>query len=201
MKNNHYLLPNLRYLYNSLEPYISEDLLKIHHQKHHQAYVDGANKILENLKNSRSGGLNLDMKSVLKALSFNVGGHVLHTLFWENLISGDGNIKTPEGEVSELINLEFGSFDNFKNEFSQTALSVEGSGWAALVFDTDLKSLMIMQIEKHSNNTYPEARILMVLDVFEHAYYLDYKNDRAKFIDNFWYIVNWNEVNNRLKTT
>lgn len=199
MNNKRYLLPNLKYSYNDLEPYISQELLKIHHQKHHQAYVDGANKILDNIEDSRNKEFNLDLKSTLKSLSFNVGGHVLHTLFWENLIPGNENIKLPEGKIAELIKFEFKSFDNFKKEFSQTALSVEGSGWATLVFDLELEKLMIMQIEKHNNNIYPKAIILMVLDVFEHAYYLDYKNDRSKFIDNFWHIINWEVVNIRLK--
>jgi Fe-Mn family superoxide dismutase len=101
--------------------------------------------------------------------------------------------------LNEAVNKEFGSFERFRKEFTQAASSVEGSGWAALSLDRLTRRLLIMQIEKHNTNVYPTLKILMVLDVFEHAYYIDYKNDRAKFIEAFWNIVNWSEVNERLQ--
>lgn len=196
--NKFYALPKLAYGYKDLEPYISEQQLMIHHQKHHQSYVNGANAILEKIDKARKENTELDMKSTLKELSFNIGGHLLHSLFWENLTpEGQGN-REPEGTLADLIKNEFGSFERFKKEFSQTALSVEGSGWAALTLCKQTQRLIPMQIEKHNVNIYPDCKILMVLDVFEHAYYLDYKNERAKFIEAFWNIVNWDAIAIRL---
>jgi len=194
-----YVLPKLSFGYKDLEPYISEQQLTIHHQKHHQAYVSGANAILERLDKARKEGADFDVKATLKELSFHIGGHLLHSLFWANLApAGKGGGK-PDGNLGNVLEREFGSFDRFKKEFSQAATSVEGSGWAALTFCRQTKRPIIMQVEKHNTNVYPMFRILMVLDVWEHAYYLDYKNERAKFVDAFWNIVNWNEINKRLE--
>ena len=194
-----YVLPKLPYEYNQLAPHISEEQLKIHHQRHHQAYVNGANAILQRLDKARKDGADLDAKSTLKELSFNIGGHLLHSLFWENLApTGRGGGK-PVGGLAEALEKEFGSFERFRKEFTQAAASVEGSGWAALTSCRQTNRPIIMQVEKHNTNVYPMFRILMVLDVFEHAYYLDYKNDRAKFIEAFWNIVNWDEVDKRLR--
>jgi Fe-Mn family superoxide dismutase len=198
-KNKFYSLPQLPYGYKDLEPHLSEEQLRIHHQKHHQAYVNGANAIFEKLENARKDGINLDMKSVLKELSFNIGGHLLHSLFWNNMTPANKGGGKPSGKLGDIIEREFGSFERFKKEFTQAAISVEGSGWAALTFCKQTNRPIIMQIEKHNTNVYPTFKILMVLDVFEHAYYIDYKNDRAKFVDAFWNIVNWNEVSKRLE--
>jgi len=198
-KRKFYVLPELPYGYRDLEPHISEEQLRIHHDKHHQGYVNGANALLQKLDKARKEGADLDVKSSLKELSFNIGGHLLHSLFWPNLAPiGKGGGK-PGGTLGDAIEKEFGSFERFKKEFSQAAVSVEGSGWAALSFCRQTNRPIIMQIEKHNTNVYPMFRILMVLDVWEHAYYLDYKNERAKFVDAFWNIVNWNEVNKRLE--
>ncbi len=199
MDNKFYVLPKLPYSYKDLEPFMSEEQLMIHHDKHHQAYVNGANAIFEKLEKARKEGTDLDMKSTLKELSFNIGGHLLHSLFWDNLMPANRAILKPTGTIANEIEKEFGSFERFKKEFTQAAMSVEGSGWAALTFDIQTKRLIIMQIEKHNTDIYPSFRILMVLDVFEHAYYLDYKNDRAKFVESFWNIVNWVEINKRLE--
>jgi len=194
-----YALPKLPYGYKDLAPYISEEQLRVHYEKHHQAYVNGANAILQKLEKSRKEGTDLDMKATLKELSFNIGGHLLHSLFWGNLApAGKGGGK-PSGPLGDVIEKEFGSFERFRKEFTQAAVSVEGSGWAALAFCRQTNRPIIMQIEKHNTNVYPMFRILMVLDVFEHAYYLDYKNDRAKFVEAFWNIVNWDAVNKRLE--
>ncbi|MFA5083767.1 MAG: superoxide dismutase [Candidatus Paceibacterota bacterium] len=195
--NNLYALPKLAYGYKNLEPYISEEQLTIHHQKHHQAYVNAANNILGKIEKAREENADLDVKATLKELSFNIGGHLLHSLFWENLAPTGIGGGEPKGNLADLIKNEFGGFERFKKEFTQSAASVEGSGWAALAFDSQSKKLLPMQIEKHNINVYPGFKILMVLDVFEHAYYLDYKNDRAKFIEAFWNIVNWDEIANR----
>jgi Fe-Mn family superoxide dismutase len=192
-----YALPKLPYGYKDLEPHMSELQLTIHHQKHHQAYVNGANAILERLDKARKEGTDIDIKATLKELSWNIGGHILHSIFWTILApAGKGGGK-PEKALGEALNKEFGSFERFKKEFSQAATSVEGSGWAALTLCRQTRRPIIMQVEKHNMNVYPGFRILMVLDVFEHAYYIDYKNDRAKFVEAFWNLVNWNEVNKR----
>ncbi len=194
-----YALPDLPYAYNALEPYISETQLKIHHDKHHLAYVKGANTILERLDNARQAGTDLDMKAILKELSFNVGGHTLHTLFWTNMAPASKASNEPSGAIADALKAEFGSFERFKKEFSAAATSAEGSGWAVLGLCGKTHRPLVMQIEKHNVNVAPQERILMVLDVWEHAYYLDYKNERPKFVEAFWNIVNWAEVNNRLE--
>jgi Fe-Mn family superoxide dismutase len=192
-------LPKLPYDYKALEPYVSEQQLTLHHDKHHLAYVNGANAILEKLEKARKENTELDQKATLKELSFHIGGHILHSIFWDNLApAGKGGGK-PGGAMADEIDKEFGSFDRFKAEFTKAAVSVEGSGWTALAIHGCVPRPVIMQIEKHNANVYPSFNILMVLDVWEHAYYLDYKNDRAKFVDAFWNLVNWDYVNKVLK--
>lgn len=198
-ENKLYNLPDLPYAYNALVPHISEEQLKIHHDKHHMAYVKGANAIFEKLDKARTESADLDIKATLKELSFQIGGHLLHSLFWENMAPAGKGGGTPQGLLAREIEKEFGSFERFKKEFTSAAASVEGSGWAALTYCMQTKRPIIMQIEKHNTNVYPMFGILMIIDVFEHAYYIDYKNDRAKFIDAFWNIVNWEEINKRLE--
>jgi len=197
--SNCYELPNLPYGYGDLIPFLSVEQLTFHHQKHHQAYVEGANAILEKLENAREQGAEIDMKSTLKELSFYLGGHLLHSLFWENIGPKGGG--EPKTELASRIKKDFGSFERFKKEFSQTAISVEGSGWAALVHEPTSSQLLIMQIEKHNLNLYPNGRILLVLDVWEHAYYLDYKNERAKYVETFWNFVDWAEIEKKFHLT
>lgn len=194
-----YSLPKLPYDYKDLEPFMSEEQLRVHHTKHHQAYVNAANSILQKLDKAHKENLDIDVKAVLKELSWNIGGHILHSLFWENLAPSSKAGGKPGGKLADVIEKEFGSFDRFKKEFSQAAVTVEGSGWAALTYCMQTGRPLIMQVEKHNTNVYPMFRILMVLDVFEHAYYIDYKNDRAKFVEGFWNIVNWDTVNKRLE--
>jgi len=201
-----FTLPKLPYDYNALAPYISEEQLKLHHDKHHQGYVNGANKLLANIDEAMKTGTQLDywisfgyVKALAKELAFNIGGHMLHTTFWENLApSGKGGGGQPGGAIADSINKEFGSFDAFKKMFSAAATSTEGSGWAALAMHPCIGRPIIMQIEKHNVNVIPNFQILMALDVWEHAYYVDYKNDRAKFVEAFWNIVNWDKVNKNL---
>ncbi|MDD1753412.1 MAG: superoxide dismutase [Methanotrichaceae archaeon] len=194
-----YSLPELPYAYNALEPYISEAQLRLHHDKHHAAYVNSANAILERLDKARQAGSDIDIKATLKELSFQAGGHVLHSLFWSNLFPASKTSKEPDGVLANALKNEFGSFERFKKEFSAAAAGTEGSGWAALAWCGLTQRPIIMQVEKHNVNVYPMFRILMVLDVWEHAYYLDYKNERPKFVEAFWNIVNWKEVSQRLE--
>jgi Fe-Mn family superoxide dismutase len=194
-----YTLPQLPYGYGDLAPYVSEEQLRVHHTVHHQAYVNGANAVLKKLEGARKEGADVDVKAALKELSWNVGGHVLHSIFWRNLAppsKGDGR---PRGRLADLVDREFGNFERFKREFSQAAMTVEDSGWAALTLCKLTGRLLIMQIEKHNVNVVPGCPILMVLDVFEHAYYIDYKNRRADYVEAFWNIVNWDEVGKRFK--
>ena len=193
-----FTLPKLPYDYNALAPYISEQQLKLHHDKHHQAYVNGANAAFEKLDKARSENAEVDTKAMLKELSFNVGGHLLHTSFWENMAPAGKAGGKPSGAVADMIDMGFGSFERFKKEFTVAATSVEGSGWAALAVHPCIGRPLIMQIEKHNVNVYPTFNILMILDVWEHAYYLDYKNERPKFVEAFWNLVNWDKVNKNL---
>jgi Fe-Mn family superoxide dismutase len=195
-KQTVYELPKLGYGYKDLEPYISETVLRLHHDKHHQGYVNGANAVLESLGKAREEKKSVDMTAALKALSFHVGGHVLHSLFWENLTPKAGARATPGGELEKALKKEFGSFERFREEFSAAA-GVEGSGWSALAYCRMTGRPLVMQIEKHNVNIYPAFAILMVLDLWEHAYYLDYHNRKAEFIEAFWNIVNWDAVGKR----
>ncbi len=201
-----FTLPKLPYDYNALAPYISEEQLKLHHDKHHQAYVNGANKLLTNIDEAMKTDTQLDywvsfgyVKALAKELAFNIGGHMLHTTFWENMApAGKGGGGQPGGAIADVIDKEFGSFNAFKKLFSAAATSTEGSGWAALAMHPCIGRPIIMQIEKHNVNVIPNFQILMTLDVWEHAYYLDYKNDRTKFVEAFWNLVNWDKVNKNL---
>ena len=194
-----YTLPELPYPSDALAPFISEALLRLHHDKHHAAYVNAANAIFERLDNARTSGGDMDIKAAQKELSFQAGGHILHTLFWKNLAPPGKAGGKPGGILADSLVKEFGSFERFRKEFTAAAVSTEGSGWAALARCGMTGRLLIMQIEKHNVNVFPHIRIIMVLDVWEHAYYLDYRNERPKFVDAFWNIVNWDEVNQRLE--
>jgi Fe-Mn family superoxide dismutase len=199
MAGKMYSLPKLPYDYTALAPFISEQQLTLHHTKHHNAYVTGANALLEKFDKAHKEGSDLDMKAAAKELSFHVGGYRLHNLFWENMApAGKGGGGAPKGELAKALDAEFLSFDRFKKEFTAAAAGAEGSGWAALTYCKGTGRPLIMQIEKHNVNVIPGFAILMVADVWEHAYYLDYKNDRARYIEAFWNIVNWDTVNSRL---
>jgi Fe-Mn family superoxide dismutase len=194
LERNIYTLPTLAYPYNALAPHISEEQLKVHHTKHHQAYVDNVNNINKKFDEATKSGADIDIKALTKELSFNLGGHSLHLYFWEDMAPpGKGGDK-PGGKLADQINKDFGSLDRFKKLFSQTAISVEGSGWASVIYDGELDRLMLQQIEKHNVNYAPDFTIVMVLDVWEHAYYIDYKNLRAKFVEAFWNVVNWDGI-------
>ena len=196
MSQKVYKLPDLPYGYKDLEPYMSEEQLKLHHDKHHQAYVDGANALLKKFDNRDSE--EFDVKSVAKELTFHVGGYVLHKHFWENLGPANRCGGEPTGTLAEYIKKDFGTFERFKKEFSQAAASVEGSGWAVLTLCRMTDRIFIMQVEKHNVNIVPGFRIMMVLDMWEHAYYLDYQNRRPDYVDAFWKLVNWDEINRKI---
>ncbi len=193
-----YSLPPLPYAYNALEPHISEQIMKLHHDKHHNAYVTGANAALDKLEKARAGTMQIDLKGTLRDLSFNVDGHKLHSIFWPNMAAPGKGGGSPGGRLADKIAAEFGGFDKFKAQFSDAAKAVEGSGWALLNYDKEVDGLMITQVEKQNFMELAESTILLGLDVWEHAYYLQYWNDRAKYVEAWWNVVNWSDVDSRL---
>ncbi len=189
-------LPELPYPYDALEPYYDEQTVRIHHDLHHKAYVYGLNNAENKLTEAREKGDFSLVKHWEKELAFHGSGHILHTIFWNNMKPNGGG--TPTGAVAEKIDKEFSSFDIFKKHFSAAAVAVEGSGWASLCWNPFFKKLEILQIEKHQNLTQWGVVPLLVADVWEHAYYLKYQNKRAAFIDAWWNLINWDDVNSRL---
>ena len=194
-----YTLPPLPYAYNALEPHISEQIMKLHHDKHHNAYVTGANAAMEKLDKARKGELQIDVKAVLRDYGFNADGHILHSLFWTNMAPpGKGGGGTPGGRLADRINQDFGSFDKFKAQFSDASKTVEGSGWAMLVYEPVSDQLIISQIEKHNLNHIAQSAVIVCSDLWEHSWYLQYLNDKARYVDAWWNVVNWSEADSRL---
>ncbi|OJX63349.1 MAG: superoxide dismutase [Micrococcales bacterium 73-13] len=191
-----YTLPELPYDYAALEPHISATIMELHHDKHHAAYVAGANAALAGLAAAREAGDLASVNLLTKNLAFNLGGHVNHSIFWKNL-SPDGGDK-PTGELASALDDQFGSFDKFVAHFTAAATGVQGSGWAALFYDRVGGNLIVQQI-LNQEAQFPAGTVpLLLLDVWEHAYYLDYKNVRADYVKAFWNIVNWADVQDRL---
>jgi superoxide dismutase, Fe-Mn family len=190
-----YVLPSLPYDYAALEPHISARIMELHHDKHHKTYVDGANKALEQLGEARSGGDFSRIAAIEKALAFNVSGHVLHSLFWSNL-SPDGGGE-PQGELADAVKRDFGSFDAFRKQMNQAAATNMGSGWAALVWDPLSSRLLTAQIHDHQSEMLVGSVPLMVIDAWEHAYYLQYQNEKAKFFEAIWNVWNWSDIAGR----
>jgi len=192
-----YELPQLPYSYEALEPYISREIMTLHHTKHHQAYVNGANAALERLEKQRKGENQENIRAILRDLSFNLSGHKLHSVFWYNMAPpGKGGGK-PGGRIADQINKDFGDFESFKKQFSDAAKNVEAVGWAILTYDSESDTLLIYQVEKQNFMHPPDLPLLLTLDVWEHAYYLQYKNDRASYVENWWNVTNWDDVDKR----
>lgn len=187
-----YTLPELDYDYGALEPHISGEIMQLHHDKHHQAYVDGANTALDKLAEARETNNFATISKLEKDLAFNLAGHVNHCVFWKNL-SPDAP-ERPEGELAAAIDEFFGSFDAFKAQFSEAAKSLQGSGWGALAYDPLGKRLNTLAFYDHQNNLPAGAVPVLLLDMWEHAYYLQYKNVKADYVTAFWNIVNWTDV-------
>ncbi|KKR06092.1 MAG: Superoxide dismutase [candidate division WS6 bacterium GW2011_GWF2_39_15] len=192
MVNVRYELPPLPYSFDALEPIISSEIMKLHHDKHHQAYVNGANAALETLEKARKGEVEINYRSVLKDLSFHLNGHLLHEIFWTNMKAYEKMNKVPK-ELELMINKNFGSFEMFTKEFSEVSKQLEGSGWVMLVRD-DKSNLLITQVQSHNMLGIGCLKPVLVNDLWEHAYYLGYQNDRAKYIENWWSVVNWENV-------
>ena len=190
-----YTLPDLPYDYAALEPHYSGEILELHHDKHHATYVKGANTALEKLSEARDQDTFDTINQLQKNLAFNLSGHVLHSLFWKNM-SPDGGDK-PDGELAAALGDSFGSFEGFRNQLSEAALSVQGSGWGALTWEPLGQRLIVEQVYDHQSNVGQGAPPLLVLDMWEHAYYLQFKNVKADWVDSFWNIVDWDDVSAR----
>ncbi|KQW05867.1 superoxide dismutase [Leifsonia sp. Root4] len=192
-----YTLPELAYDYSALEPSISGAIMELHHSKHHQAYVTGANTALAQLAEARDNGNLANVNKLQKDLAFNLGGHVNHSIFWTNMSPNGGD--KPVGELAAAIDDFFGSFEKFQAHFTATALGVQGSGWSVLAWDSIGQQLIIQQFFDQQANFAVGTVPLLMLDVWEHAYYLDYRNVRADYVKAFWNIVDWSNVQARFE--
>lgn len=190
-----YVLPDLPYEYGALEPHISGRIMELHHDKHHKVYVDGANQALEELQTARAHNDFAKLAALERALAFNVSGHILHSLFWQNLTPRGGG--QPQGGLADQIKQDFGSFALFKTQLIRTAATIMGSGWAALAWDPAGGRLITVQIHDHQSETAQASMPLLVLDAWEHAYYLQYQADKAKYFEAVWKLWNWEDVATR----
>jgi Fe-Mn family superoxide dismutase len=186
-----YTLPDLPYDYAALAPHISAKIMELHHSKHHNTYVTGANTANAALAEARETGNLANVNKLEKDLAFNLGGHVNHSIFWTNLTPEAGE---PTGDLLEAIGAEFGDLEKFKAHFTATALGVQGSGWSVLAYDVLGQKLNVFQLFDQQGNVPFGLVPLLMLDVWEHAYYLDYQNVRADYVKAFWNIVNWDNV-------
>jgi len=188
-----YKLPPLPYDYDALEPHIDAQTMQLHHDKHHQGYVDGLNKAVQGMTEMASGEIDdAKLAALERNLSFNGGGHLLHTIFWATMSPDGGG--APEGELAEAINAGFGSVDGFRNYFSKAAGGVKGSGWGLLAYEPLGDRLIVFALNEHDTKLMAGACPLLPLDVWEHAYYLKYQNRRADYIKAWWNVVNWKAV-------
>jgi Fe-Mn family superoxide dismutase len=190
-----YTLPDLPYDYSALEPHYSAEVLELHHDKHHAAYVKGANETLEKLEAARAKDDFETIVGLQKAMAFHVSGHVLHSLFWKNLSPNGGG--KPEGELQAAIENFFGNFDGFKAQLAAATTTVQGSGWGGLAWEPTGQRLIVEQVYDHQGNVGNGSEPLLVFDAWEHAYYLQYKNLKADYVDALWEIVNWQDVAER----
>ncbi|MFC4052550.1 superoxide dismutase [Actinomadura syzygii] len=190
-----YTLPDLPYDYAALEPAITGEILELHHSKHHAAYVKGANDTLERLAEARDKEQYGGLVGLEKTFAFNLSGHVLHSIFWDNL-SPDGGDR-PDGELSAAIDEHFGSFDAFRKQLTTATSTVQGSGWGVLAWEPLSKRLVVEQVYDHHGNVGMNTTPLLVFDAWEHAYYLQYRNVRPDYVEKLWSLVNWTDVKTR----
>ena len=191
-----YTLPDLPYDYGALQPHYSGEIVQLHHDKHHAAYVTGANTTREKLAEARDKGDFGAIVGLEKTLAFNLSGHVLHSIFWTNL-SPDGGDR-PKGDLAGAIDQHFGSFDGFKAQLTQASSTIQGSGWGVLAWEPLGQRLVVEQVYDHQGNIGQGSVPLLVFDAWEHAFYLQYKNVKADFFAALWNIVNWSDVAARL---
>jgi Fe-Mn family superoxide dismutase len=194
-----YQLPDLAYDYGALEPHLAARIVDLHHGKHHRAYVDGANTTLEKIASARETNDFSSIVGLEKTLAFNVSGHVLHSLYWQNLSPKGGG--EPVGPLAEAIDQHFGGYSAFRAQMTAATVAVQGSGWSALSWEPIAKRLLIEQIYDHHANTVQGATTLFVIDAWEHAYYLQYENRRPDYVTAIWNVVNWVDVAQRYEHT
>ena len=190
-----YQLPDLSYDFGALEPHLSARILELHYDKHHRAYVDGTNATLEKLAAARAAGDFSAIVGLEKTLAFNMSGHVLHSMLWENLSPNGGG--EPTGALADAIVENFGGFDAFKAQMTNATVTVQGSGWGALVWEPLGKNLLVQQIYDHHANSVQGSTPLLVIDAWEHAYYLQYENRRPDYVNAVWNVINWDDVAKR----
>ncbi len=194
-----YVLPPLPYACSALEPLIGEETVRLHHDKHHAAYVAGANAAAEALREIAAGRKDASLTPLYAGrLAFNEAGHILHTLYWNNMTPAPKS--GPPAELAEAIRRQFGSFEGMMLLFRTTAVNVQGSGWSLLGLDPASGELQIAGVEKHQCGAAPGFAPLLACDVWEHAYYLGYKNDRAAYVENFVKLINWEDVGRRYES-
>ena len=191
-----YTLPDLDYDYSALAPSIAPEIMELHHSKHHAAYVAGANTALEKLAEARETGNFAAINKLEKDLAFHLGGHINHSVFWKNM-SPDGGGR-PEGDLGAALDEFFGSFDGFQKQFNETAMGIQGSGWSMLVWDTLGQRLNINQLFDQQGNLPVGQLPVLQLDMWEHAFYLQYKNVKGDYVKAWWDVVNWTDVAERL---
>jgi Fe-Mn family superoxide dismutase len=192
-----YTLPDLPYDYGALEPHVSGEIMELHHSKHHATYVKGANTALEQMAEARASGQWGTVNLLAKNLAFNLGGHVNHSVFWPNM-SPDGGDK-PGGELAAAIDEHFGSFDGFRAQFTANALGIQGSGWSILGWDALGQRLVLEQVYDHQGNLAPGTIPLLLLDMWEHAFYLQYRNVKPDYVEAWWNVANWADVARRFE--
>lgn len=197
MSNEIYRLPDLPYDPGALEPHLSARIMELHHDKHHAAYVAGANTTLEKLAEARDKGDFGTINQLEKNLAFHVSGHVLHSLFWTNL-SPDGGDR-PDGALASALDEDFGGSDAFRAQMTQAAATVQGSGWAVASWEPVAGRIVVQQVYDHQGNHGQGTIPVLAIDAWEHAYYLQYENRKADFFEAVWNVVNWNDVAQRLE--
>lgn len=193
-----YALPDLPYDYGALAPHISGEIMELHHGKHHQTYVNGVNSAIEQLAEARETNALGTVNLLEKNLAFNLAGHVNHSVFWPNM-SPDGGDK-PDGELASAIEEFFGSWDGFRAQFTAAATGIQGSGWAILAWEALGRRLIIEQLYDHQGNLAAGSYPLLMLDMWEHAFYLQYRNVKADYVAAWWNVVNWADVTHRFET-
>ncbi len=193
-----YRLPDLEYDFGALEPHISGRIMELHHGKHHAAYVKGANETLEKLDAARQEEDFSRLGALEKALAFHLSGHVLHSLFWRNLAPNGGG--RPLGELAHAIDRDFGGFAKLRRQMTEVAATVMGSGWSALVWEPVGKRLLTTQIYDHQSNLSQGGLPIMVLDAWEHAYYLQYQNRKTEFFEAVWNVWDWEDIGGRFES-
>ncbi len=193
-----YKLPEMPYDFSALEPVISGQIMELHYTKHHQAYVTNLNAALEKYHEAATKSDVAQMIALQAAIKFNGGGHVNHSIFWTNLAPvSKGGGTPPKGELADAINKTFGSIDQFIEKFSALTVAIQGSGWGWLGYDKGLKRLAMTTCANQDPLSTQGFVPLLGVDVWEHAYYLQYKNVRAEYVKNIWKIVNWQNVEER----